>query len=119
MTGERTLRAIGVALALVAGAIHFVLFASDLIPGETTTVPAFAAMGAGFLGCAAIIALGRRDLYMVVPLYVGILIFSWAATRGQFPIEVFGVTSKIAELGLGIVGVLLMRSDRAVRPLPR
>jgi len=69
IAGAATLRFVGIALALVAGAIHFALFFADLIPGETTTVPAFAGMGLGFLGCAAILALRRADLYLLVPVY--------------------------------------------------
>jgi hypothetical protein len=112
--GERVsrdlpLRVLGVALALVAAAIHLVLFARDLIPGETTTVPAFAAMGLGFVGCAVILALGRRDLYVVVPIYAGLLVFAWASTRGQYPVEIFGITANVAEIGLAAVTALLIR----------
>ena len=107
---DRSLRILGIALALVASAIHFTLFAVDLIPGESTTVPAFAAMGLGFLACAAILALGPRDLYPLVLLYAGSLVFAWVATRGTYPIEIFGVTSKVAEVGLGLITVALMRA---------
>src|SRR5439155_24781592 len=79
------LRAFGVALALLAGGLHLVLSLVDLIPGETTTVPAFAAMGLGFLGCAAILALRRADLYIPVPGYAGRLVFPYSATTGEFP----------------------------------
>jgi hypothetical protein len=81
----------------------------DLIPGETTTVPAFAAMGLGFLGCAAILVLRRIDLYLLVPVYAGLLVFAYAATRGENPIEPIGLTSKAAEVGLALVTVALMR----------
>jgi len=110
------LRAFGVALALLAGGLHLVLSFVDLIPGETTTVPAFAAMGLGFLGCAAILALRRADLYILVPVYAGLLVFAYAATRGQYPIEPIGLTSKAAEVGLALVTVALMvRPARTVR----
>lgn len=110
------LRAFGVALALLAGGLHLVLSLVDLIPGETTTVPAFAAMGLGFLGCAAILALRRADLYILVPVYAGLLVFAYAATRGQYPIEPIGLTSKAAEVGLALVTVALMvRPARTVR----
>jgi hypothetical protein len=98
-----------VALALVAGAIHLVLWTRDLIPGETTTVPAFAAMGLGFLGCAAILALRRADLYVLVPVYALLLVFAYAVTRGQYPVEPLGLTSKAAEVGLALVTIVLMR----------
>lgn len=103
------LRALAIALALVAGAIHIALSLTDLIPGETTTVPAFAAMGLGFLGCAAILALRRIDLYLLVPVYAGLLVFAYAVTRGDNPIEPIGLTSKTAEVGLAVVTVALMR----------
>lgn len=112
---DRALRFVGVALALVASAIHLVLFTRDLIPGETTAVPAFAVMGLGFLGLAAILALGRRDLYDVVPLYAGILVVAWLTTRGQFPIEGFGLTANAAEIALAAVGVTLIRRRDARR----
>ena len=102
------LRALGVALALVAGGIHLVLSLVDLIPGETTTVPAFAAMGLGFLGCAALLALRRVDLYVLVPVYAGLIVFAYAATRGQYPVEPIGLVSKAAEIGLALVAVVLM-----------
>ena len=109
MSGERPLRAIGVALALVAGAIHFALFSANLIPGETTTVPAFAAMGLGFAGCAALLAFVRGDLLVAVPVYGGGLVFAWAATRTQYPVEVIGIVSKLAEIGMAVVAVALIR----------
>ena len=80
----------------------------DLIPGETTTVPAFAAMGLGFLGCAAILALRRTDLYVLVPVYAGLLVFAYAVTRGQYPVEPIGLASKVAESGLVLVSAALM-----------
>ena len=108
------LRAFGVALALLAGGLHLVLSLVDLIPGETTTVPAFAAMGLGFLGCAAILALRRADLYILVPVYAGLLVFAYAATRGQYPVEPIGLVSKAAEIGLALVAVsLMMRPARS------
>ena len=76
----------------------------------------FAAMGLGFLGCAAILALRRADLYILVPVYAGLLVFAYAATRGQYPIEPIGLTSKAAEVGLALVTVALMvRPARTVR----
>ncbi len=109
MSRDLPLRVLGVALALVAGAIHFALFARDLIPGETTTVPAFAAMGLGFVGCAVVLALGRRDLYAVVPLYSGILVFAWASTRGEYPVEAFGITANVTEVALAVLTAILIR----------
>jgi len=110
---DRSLRVVGVALALVASAIHFVLFVADLIPGEPTTVPAFALMGVGFVGCAALVAFARGDLLVVAPIYSISLIAAWAFTRGQYPVEIVGIVSKLAELGLAIVGVLLIRRTSA------
>ena len=95
----------------MAGAIHFALFFANLIPGEETTTPAFAAMGLGFLGCAAILALRRVDLYPLVPLYSGMLVFAYAVTRGEYPIEAIGITSKVAEVGLAIVALALIRAS--------
>ena len=106
---ERSLRTAGVALALVAGAIHVALSLSNLIPGETTTTPAFALMGLGFLGCAALAAFARGDLLVVIPVYSVSLILAWAFTRGEYPVEIYGIVTKLAEVGLAIVGFLLFR----------
>ena len=117
---ERSLRAAGIALALVAGAIHVALSLANLIPGETTTTPAFALMGLGFLGCAALVAFARGDLLVVVPVYSVSLVLAWAFTRGQFPVEAYGIITKLAELGLAIVGIMLFRRPAArVDPVAR
>ena len=105
----RSLRAIGIALALVAGAIHFALSQANLIAGETTATPAFLLMGLGFVGCAALVAFARGDLLVLVSVYSAGLIFAWAVTRAQFPIEILGVTSKLAEAALAVLGVILFR----------
>ena len=110
---ERSLRTAGVALALVAGAIHVALSLSNLIPGETTTTPAFALMGLGFLGCAALAAFARGDLLVVIPVYSGSLVLAWAFTRSEYPVEVYGIVTKLAEIGLAIVGVILFRLPAA------
>jgi hypothetical protein len=100
----------------VAGAIHLTLFFADLIPGETTSVPAFAAMGLGFVGCAAILAFRRADLYLLVPVYAGLLLFAYIATRGEFPVEPIGLASKAAEVGLALTTLALMRSSARAKP---
>ena len=110
---DGSLRATGVALALIAGATHLALSLVNLIPGETTTNPAFALMGVGFLGCAALVAFARGDLLVVVPVYSTSLVLAWAFTRGEYPIEVYGIVTKIAEIGLAIVGILLFRRPAA------
>jgi hypothetical protein len=110
---DRSLRAVGIALALVAGAIHLALSQANLIPGEVTATPAFAAMGLGFLGCAALVAFTRGDLLVVVPIYSISLLFAYAITRGQYPIEVYGIVSKLAELGLAIAATALFRQTAA------
>ena len=103
-----------IALAVVAGAIHFALFFADLIPGETTTVPAFAAMGLGFLGCAAILAFRQTGLYLLVPLYSSALVLAYVVTRGEYPVEPIGIASKVAEILLAVLTLALMRgSDTA------
>ena len=106
---DRSLRAVGIALALIAGAIHFALSQANLIAGETTATPAFLLMALGFGGSAALVAFARGDLLVLVPVYSAGLIFAWAVTRAQFPIEVFGMVSKLAEAGLAIVGLVLFR----------
>ncbi len=110
---DRSLRLVGVALALAAGAIHVALSLADLIPGETTAVPAFALMGFGFFGCAVLVAFARGDLLVVAPIYSISLVLAWAFTRGQYPIEVYGIVSKVSEIGLAIIGVLLFRRTSA------
>lgn len=107
----------GVALALVAGAIHLALSSSNLIPGEVTATPAFALMGIGFLGTAALIALTSGDLLIVAPVYAISLVLAWVFTRGQNPIELYGLVCQAAEIGLAIVGILLFRRSSAV-PAP-
>ncbi|MDE3112837.1 MAG: hypothetical protein KGK34_07815 [Chloroflexota bacterium] len=116
---DRGLRALGTALALVAAAVHLALFTSDLVPGETTTVPAFAAMGLGLAGCAVVLALGRRDLYEPVPIYAGVLVLAWAWTRTQYPVEVFGIVADSAELALIAVTIVLIRRADARRTVGR
>lgn len=112
---DRALRALGVFLALVAAGVHFALFRSDLIPGETTTVPAFAAMGIGLVGCAVVLALGRRDLYDALPILPGVLVLAWAWTRTQYPIEAFGIVANTSEIALIAVTVVLIRRTGARR----
>ena len=106
---DRSLRALGVALALVAGATHIALSLANLIPGETTTTPAFALMGLGFLGCAALAAFARGDLLVVLPIYSMSLVLAWAFTRSEYPIEAYGIVCQLAEIGLAIVGIMLFR----------
>lgn len=114
---DRSLRVAGVALAFVAGAIHLALSQANLIPGEVTTSPAFAAMGLGFLGCAALVAFARGDVLVVVPIYSISLVLAYAVTRGSNPIEVYGIVCQIAEAGLAIVAIALFR--RPATHLPR
>jgi hypothetical protein len=106
---DRSLRVAGVALAFVAGGIHLALSQANLIPGEVTASPAFAAMGLGLLGCAALLAFARGDVLVVVPIYSISLVLAYALTRGSNPVEVYGIVCQIAEVGLAIVAIALFR----------
>ena len=78
-------------------------------------MPAFAAMGIGLVGCALVLALGRRDLYEVVPIYTGVLVLAWAWTRSQYPVEAFGIVANGSELVVIAVAIVLMRRAGAQR----
>ena len=115
MIGERPLRLAGAALALVAAAIHLALSMTQLIPGEPTPGPLFAAMGAGYAGCAVGILLRRVEADVLVLLYAIALIVAYAASRGDLPVEAIGLTTKAAELALAaIAGGLVWRNRRAL-----
>ena len=114
MTSERPLRLAGAVLALVAAAIHLALSVAQLIPGESTPGPLFAAMGAGYVGCAVAVLLRRLEADVLVLLYAVALIVAYAASRGDLPVEAFGLTTKAAELALAaIAGTLVWRNRRA------
>lgn len=110
---ELRLRLVGAALALFAAAVHFALAVADLIPGESTRGPAFAAMGVGLLGCAAVLILGQRDFYLPVVVYAGSLLLAYLGTRDERPIELIGITTKVAETATLIITILLIRAAPA------
>jgi hypothetical protein len=112
VSGERPLRILGAALALVAAAIHIALSVADLIPGESTRGPAFAAMGLGYIGCAAMLFARQMELQVIAAVYAAGLIGAYAFTRGELPVEAIGLTSKAAEAGLAVVAVVLSRRPR-------
>ncbi|CAN5174973.1 hypothetical protein BH18CHL2_BH18CHL2_00940 [soil metagenome] len=109
VSGERPLRIIGAALALVAGAIHIALSVTDLIPGEATRGPAFLAMGIGYFGCAALLFARQMELHVLIAVYALSLIGAYAFTRASMPVEAIGLASKAAELGLAAVAIVLAR----------
>ena len=111
MRGQLGIRLLGVALALVAAAIHLALAVTDLIPGESTRGPAFAATGVGLLACAAGLLARRAVADILVALFAGALILAYVATRDERPVEAIGLTSKAAELGLAAVAAFLSRRD--------
>lgn len=111
MRGPAGLRLLGAALALAAALIHGALALADLIPGEPTRGFLFAAMGVGFVACAAVLYLRRAPYDVLVAVYAGVLILAYAVTRGQFPVETIGVISKTAEAGLLAVALVLARRD--------
>ncbi len=114
MARERPLRFAGAALALVAAGIHLALSVAQLIPGEPTPGLLFAAMGAGYLGCAVGLLLQRLEADVIVLLYALALIGAYAASRGDLPVEAIGLTTKAAEAALAvIVGTLVWRNRRA------
>ena len=112
VTGKRPLQLLGAALALVAAAIHIALSVADLVPGESTQGPAVAAMGLGYIGCAALLFARQMELQVLAAVYAAGLIGAYAFTRGELPIEAIGLTSKAAELGMGLVAVMLARRPR-------
>ncbi|HEX9269210.1 MAG TPA: hypothetical protein VF998_05145 [Candidatus Limnocylindria bacterium] len=110
MSGGLPLRIAGAALAVVAAGIHALLSVADLIPGEPTRGPLFAAMALGFAGCAALLFARRMEYDVLVLVYTAGLMFAYWATRGDLPIEGVGLATQAAELGLlGVTGVLLLR----------
>lgn len=111
MRGELGLRLLGAALALAAAVVHLALSTTDLIPGEETRGPAFAAMGLGFVACGVGLFLRRSPYDLIVAVYAGALILAYVATRGEYPIESIGIASKAAEAGLLAVALLLARRD--------
>ena len=110
--GELGVRLLGAALALIAGGIHLALAFADLIPGESTQGALFAAMGLGFVGCAAALFARRRPIDILVAAYAGALILGYASSRGDYPVEVIGLASKAAEAGLAVVALVLARGDK-------
>lgn len=111
MSGGLPLRLLGAALAIFAAAIHITLSVADLIPGEATRGPAFAAMGLGFVACAGALFARRSVLDVLAALYAGALILAYAASRDELPVEAIGLTSKAAEAGLAVVAITLSRRD--------
>ncbi|HVR88405.1 MAG TPA: hypothetical protein VHG53_02540 [Candidatus Limnocylindria bacterium] len=109
LTKSGPLRITGAVLALIAGAIHFALAMSDLIPGESTHGILFAAMGLGCLGAAALLFVRQMELDVLVAVYAVGLIGSYVFTRGSLPIEAIGLITQAAQAGLVGVAVTLAR----------
>ena len=87
---------------------------ADLIPGETTAGPAFAAMGVGYVVVAAFVLLRRPLFDRLAALYTVALLLAYAASRipigTPLPIEPIGVATKVDEAALLVVLVYLFRS---------
>ena len=113
---ERGWRFLAAALALGAASSHFALSVFNLIPGESTVGPLFAAMWAGFVVVAVFILLRKPLLDRLAALYTGVLVLAYVASRlpidAPLPIEPIGVATVIVEAILLVVLVLLIRGPR-------
>jgi len=113
---ERRWRLLAAALALGAASSHFALSVVNLIPGESTEGPLFAAMGAGFVVVAVFVLLRKPLLDRLAALYDGVLLLAYIASRlpidTPLPIEPIGVATVIVEAMLLVVLVLLIRAPR-------
>ena len=101
-----------VVLCLMAAAIHLLLSFVNLIPGETTAGPVFAAIGAGYVAGGIAILSGRRLLYTLVIFYAAALVLAYAASRDGLPVESIGLFTKTIEVLLIASLWFLIRSER-------
>ena len=117
---DRPWRLLAAGLALGAAASHFALSIVNLIPGQSTAGPLFAAMGAGYAGVAVFVLLRKPLLDRLAALYTALLLLAYIASRLPIdtpsPIEPIGVTTKVVEAILLVVLVLLIRGSRAPSP---
>jgi len=101
-------------------ASHFALSVVNLIPGQSTVGPLFAAMGAGYVVVAVFVLLRRPLLDRLAALYTGALLLAYIASRLPIdtpsPVEPIGVATKVVEAILLVVLVLLIRDARATSP---
>ena len=113
-----TLRWLTLALTLLAAISHLTLSAVNLIPGETTVGPVFAALGLVYLIGAVGIFLHKRFLYRLLIIYAVALIAAYVVSRqglgGSLPISLIGLLTKVDEAILIATLFLLNRSERAV-----
>ncbi len=115
-THDRAWRTAAVALALGSAAIHLVLSVANLIPGEPTVGPQFAAFGIGYVGVAVLIL--RRTLLFdqLSALYTFAIFLAYVASRvpidAPLPVEPIGVGTVVDEAALLFLLVRLIRGGR-------
>lgn len=112
MIPARPLRALAAILSLFAAGVHAALAVADLIPGEPTAGLLFGLMALGYLACAAMILRGSSVLDGLVVFYAIGLVLAYVTSRGELPIEVFGVATKIAETLLALIAGALLIAPR-------
>lgn len=113
MRGVGPWRVLAIGLAFVAGGLHLLLSLVNLIPGEETVGPIFAAMGLGYFLVAGFIWQGDRLLVQLAALYTIALILAYLVSRlpidTPLPVEVIGVTTKAVEAFLLVALAQLLR----------
>ena len=89
---------------------HLALSVFQLIPGENTVGPLFAAMGIGYLVGVVGIFLKKPLFYRLVILYSVALIVAYGTSRDSMPVEPIGLLTKLDEGLLAISSWLLIRT---------
>jgi len=106
------LRISAIVLSLIAAAIHLVLSLVNLIPGEMTAGPVFAALGVGYVAGAVVILYGKRLLCTRVLFCSDALVLTSAGSRGGLPVDSIGLFTKTIEALLIASLWFLIRSER-------